>query len=197
MAYQANSDITVTKTPTGPSPAPKLLWQLFLAFGRANIFGFGGGPSIIPLIRREVVDNFHWIDMEEFTDSVAMGNSLPGPIATQLAAYVGYKIAGILGALIALIATIAPTALAMLGLAGLYFKYKDTPRLMGMLTAVRPVIVVLLLETTWNMARKSFPGLATWVIGVISLILIFYFNLNPIILIVSAMLFGYISSVKA
>lgn len=166
------------------------LWQLFVAFGRANIFGFGGGPSVIPLIQQEVVDNFKWLKTEEFTDALAMGNALPGPIATKMAAYVGYKIAGVWGSISALIGTVVPTAAAMLGLAGLYFKYKDAPQMVGMLKAVRPVVVILLLQTTWEMGVKSFPIPVTWIIALIALVALFQFKIHPIILIISSMLFG-------
>ncbi|ABO49871.1 Chromate transporter [Desulforamulus reducens MI-1] len=166
------------------------IWQLFVAFGRANIFGFGGGPSVIPLIQQEVVDNYKWLTTEEFTDALAMGNALPGPIATKMAAYVGYKIAGIGGAASALIGTVIPTAVAMLALAGLYFKYKDTPQIGGMLKAVRPVVVVLLIQTVWEMGAKSFPIPTTWLIALVALIALFQFKLHPIILIVSSMLYG-------
>ncbi len=167
-----------------------VLWQLFVAFGRANIFGFGGGPAVIPLIQQEVVDNFKWLSTEEYTDALAMGNALPGPIATKMAAYVGYKIAGISGATSALVGTVVPTAVAMLALAGLYFKYKDAPQMVGMLKAVRPVVVVLLVQTAWEMGAKSFPIPVTWIIALIALVAVFQFKLHPIILIVSSMLYG-------
>ncbi|AEF93703.1 Chromate transporter [Desulfotomaculum nigrificans CO-1-SRB] len=166
------------------------LWQLFVAFGRANIFGFGGGPSVIPLIQQEVVDNFKWLSTEEFTDSLAMGNALPGPIATKMAAYVGYKIAGIWGAISALVGTVVPTAVAMVALAGLYFKYKDAPQMVGALKAVRPVVVVLLIQTVWEMGVKSFPIPVTWIIALVAMVALFQFKIHPIILIVASMLFG-------
>ena len=125
-----------------------------------------------------------------------MGNALPGPIATKMSAYVGYKIAGLWGALAALVGTVIPTAVAMLGLAGLYFKYKDTSQVIGMLKAVRPVVVVLLLQTTWDMGVKSFPIPVTWIIALVALVLIFQFKLHPIFLIVASMLFGYVFLTK-
>lgn len=171
-------------------PLYMLLWQLFVAFSRANIFGFGGGPSVIPLIRQEVVENYKWLSTEEFTDSLAMGNALPGPIATKMSAYVGYKIAGLAGATSALIGTVVPTALAMVGLASLYFKYKNAPQMVGALKAVRPVVVALLIQTVWDMGNKSFPIPVTWVILAIALLAIFWLDIHPIILITSSMLFG-------
>ncbi len=167
-----------------------IIWQLFTAFARANIFGFGGGPSVIPLIQQEVVDNYKWLSTEEFTDALAMGNALPGPIATKMSAYVGYKLAGFWGAAAALAGTVVPTALAMVGLAGLYFKYKDTPQMAAMLKAVRPVVVVLLVQVAWEMGLKSFSVPITWVIALIAAVLIFYFKVHPVVLIISSMLFG-------
>ncbi|MEG6616642.1 chromate transporter [Peptococcaceae bacterium 1198_IL3148] len=168
-----------------------VIWQLFVAFGRANLFGFGGGPSVIPLIQQEVVDHYKWLSTEEFTDALAMGNALPGPIATKMSAYVGYKIAGFWGATAALVGTVVPTAVAMLALASLYFKYKDTPQMTGMLKAVRPVVVVLLIQVAWEMGVKSFPVPVTWIIGLVALVFIFYFKVHPIILIVASMVFGF------
>lgn len=173
-----------------------LIWQLILAFGRANIFGFGGGPAVIPLIRKEVVDNFNWLTIGEFTDTLAMGNALPGPIATKMAAYIGYKVAGIGGSLAALTATVLPTALAMVGLAGLYIKFKDTPQMAGMLKAVRPVVVILLLQTTIEMGMGSMRFPITWVIAAVAALLIFQFKIHPAILIVASMVFGYLFLAK-
>jgi chromate transporter len=203
MAHQ--KDVNNADTAAGPKKIRDIIiaalatvplflasWQLFAAFGRANIFGFGGGPSVIPLIKQEVVANYKWLSNEEFTDALAMGNALPGPIATKMSAYVGYKIAGLPGAAAALAGTVLPTAIAMLGLAGLYFKYKDTPQMAGMLKAVRPVVVVLLAQTTWEMGGGSFSLPVTWVIALIAALLIFQFKVHPIILITAAMFFGYL-----
>ena len=57
------------------------LWQLFVAFAKVGTFGYGGGPSMIPLVQEEVVNVHHWMDNQEFVDALAMGNALPGPIA--------------------------------------------------------------------------------------------------------------------
>ena len=66
---------------------------LFYAFAKVGILGFGGGHSIIPLIQIEVVNNYKWLTIEEFTEALAMANSLPGPITTKMSIFTGYKIA--------------------------------------------------------------------------------------------------------
>jgi len=167
------------------------LWNLFIAFTRASNLGFGGGPAVIPLIKEEAVDRYHWMTSQEFTDALAAGNALPGPIATKMAAYIGYKVASWPGALAGLIGTVLPTALAVIFLATVLAKYNQSPQLKGMLKAVRPVVVVLVAYTAWEMGRNSFPSAATWVIAAITVIAMFAFKVHPAVLIVLAMVFGY------
>ncbi|KAF9113979.1 hypothetical protein BGX30_006751 [Mortierella sp. GBA39] len=66
---------------------------------RTGILGYGGGPSTVPLIRHEAVSRYRWMADEEFGEVLAIANTLPGPIATKLAAYLGYRLKGTLGAL--------------------------------------------------------------------------------------------------
>ena len=167
------------------------IWDLFIAFTRASNLGFGGGPSLIPLVKAETVDRYHWMDNEEFADSLAIGNALPGPIATKMAAYIGYKVAGWLGALAAIIGTIAPTIIVVVLLGSLIVKYSDSPELQAMLKAVRPVVVVLVAETAYDMGKKAFPSSSTWGIAVVTVTLLYFLNIHPAFIIVASMLFGW------
>ncbi len=74
-----------------------IYWQLFLAFFIPNIVGYGGGPAIIPLIENEVVGTYGWMTHQQFAETLALGNALPSPIATKMAGYIGYAIAGVGG----------------------------------------------------------------------------------------------------
>lgn len=167
------------------------LWDLFIAFTRASNLGFGGGPSLIPLVKAEAVDRYHWMDNEEFADALAIGNALPGPIATKMAAYIGYKVAGWLGALAATLGTVAPTVIVVVLLGSLIVKYSDSPELKAMLQAVRPVVVVLVAETAYDMGKKAFPSGSTWGIAVVTVALLYLANIHPAFIIVVSMLFGW------
>ena len=68
--------------------------DIFIAFFRSGILGFGGGPASIPLVHKEVVGNFGWMTDDEFADVLSIGNTLPGPIATKMAGYIGYRVGG-------------------------------------------------------------------------------------------------------
>jgi len=167
------------------------LWELFIGFTGASNLGFGGGPSLIPLIKAEAVDRYKWMDNEEFADSLAIGNALPGPIATKMAAYIGYKVAGWLGALIATIGTVAPTVIVVVLLGSLIAKYSNSPELKAMLEAVRPVVVVLVAQTAHDMGKKAFPTSSTWGIAVVTVALLYFVNIHPAFIIVTSMLFGW------
>jgi len=156
--------------PSEPPPAapPTLtgrLAALTAAFGRVGLFGFGGGPSFIPLIQREV-ETHRWLTREAFLDAFAFGNALPGPIATKLAGYIGYRVAGWAGATVALLALTGPTIVAMVALAALYARYQETALVAGFLTGLRPVVIGLLVVTVVSFAPSALgavrDGRARW-----------------------------------
>ena len=108
-----------------------LYLKIFIAFFRSGMLGFGGGPSSIPLIHKEVVGTFKWMNDDEFSNVVALGNTLPGPINTKMAGYIGYRVGGMIGLLVALVAGVLPTVLLMLALLTSFNQFKDNPRYKG------------------------------------------------------------------
>ncbi|EKP95626.1 MULTISPECIES: chromate transporter [Thermaerobacter] len=165
------------------------LWQLAVAFGQSGLLGFGGGPGVVPFIKEQVVDRYHWLDEAGFAETLALGNALPGPIATKLAAFIGFKVAGLLGLLVAVTAAVAPTAIAMIALVGVFQAYRHSPAVAGALNAVKPVAVALMLQVAWDLGTRSFPGVATWVVGVASTVLLFA-GVNPALVVALALVAG-------
>ncbi len=133
----------------------KELWQIFMAFLKPGIFGFGGGQASIPLIEREVVDNYHLVTSNEFADYYAIGNTLPGPIATKMSIIIGYDAHGFLGALVALLGAILPSSIAIIIIFVFFQEFKDTAFVKGMQIAIKPVVVVLIGSVAFGMARTS------------------------------------------
>lgn len=166
------------------------LWQVFLAFLQANLLGFGGGPGTIPFIKEQVVNQHHWLTSSGFADALAFGNALPGPVATKLAAYVGFKVSGFSGAAVALLATLLPTAIVMIALFRLFQTYQNSPYVAGAIAAVKPIVVVLLIQVAFDLGQNAFPGWIPWAIGGVGAILLFYFRLNPAIVIALSLAFG-------
>ncbi|WP_462413244.1 chromate transporter [Neobacillus sp. Marseille-QA0830] len=133
-------------------------WDLFVAFFRSGMLGFGGGPSAIPLVHKEVVGTYKWMNDQEFSDILALGNTLPGPIATKMAGYIGYRVGGVLGMVVALLATVLPTILLMLILLTSFNQFKDNPRVQGMTDAVVPIVGAMLGMLTWEFFKKTKAG---------------------------------------
>ena len=118
--------------------------EIFLGFLRSGLLCFGGGPASIPFIHREVVDRYKWMNNEEFAEVVAIANTLPGPINTKLAGYIGYKQGGYLGLTIALVAVVLPTAILMIVLLTMLSHFAYEPWARGMTMAMVPVVGVML-----------------------------------------------------
>ena len=139
------------------------LVELFWAFARVGLLGFGGGPAMIPLIQVEVVDLRSWLTPAEFLDAFAFGNALPGPIATKMAGYTGFQVAGWAGATAALAGITAPTIAAMVLLFALYRRHKDRDVVQRFLYGVRPVVVALLALVVWDFLPTAMnPGGLRW-----------------------------------
>lgn len=173
-----------------------IYWHLFLAFFIPGILGYGGGPASIPLVEHEVVGNYEWLSTQEFSEVVAIGNSLPGPIATKMAGYIGYTEAGVLGSIVALFATVAPSLILMVGMMAILLKYKDQPEVKNLTKVIRPVIAILLGFMTIQFAQESVEGVGvgyTLLIMVASFILLEKVKLHPAFVIGLALLFGAIT----
>ena len=170
--------------------SPKIYWDIFLAFLSPSSLTFGGGPASIGLMQQEVVNNYKWLTMEEFTDALALGNSLPGPIATKMSALIGFRMGGWLGALVGIISTVVPTALAIIFLYSIYNTFKDARWMKGMMTGVRPVIVILIAQAAYKMAPASFTGVTTVIIAILAVISLEFLHIHPIFVILVALGFG-------
>jgi chromate transporter len=170
-----------------------IYWEIFLAFFIPGILGYGGGPASIPLVENEVVDRYGWLTVNEFSEVLALGNGLPGPIATKMAGYIGYEQGGILGAAVGVFATVAPSLILMITLLGLLMKFKNSPKVKKMTNLVRPTIAVLLGVMTWGFISNSYEGvglLQTIIIGGLSYLLLQKLKVHPVYVIGGALVYG-------
>jgi chromate transporter len=170
-----------------------IYWQIFLAFFIPGIIGYGGGPSSIPLVEYEVVHRYGWLSIEEFGEVLALGNALPGPIATKMAAYIGFSQAGLPGATIGVFAAVAPSIILMIALLGILYKYKDSPKVKNMTMLIRPAIAVLLGILAFRFFRNSHANIGlfqTSFLAAISYFLLEKTKIHPAIIIAGALVYG-------
>lgn len=162
-------------------------WQIFKAFLRIGLLGFGGGPSSIPLVKLEVVDKYKWMTNEEFQDVLAIANVLPGPIITKVAGFITYQLKGWLGVINSLVAMILPTAVLMTVLLALFTGFKDLDWVQGMSAGVVPVVLVMLAVLTFEFLQTAKSAM-TWkflipfTLGM--LFILEFLNIHPAIVII-------------
>jgi len=173
--------------------------DLFMAFFRAGMLGYGGGLSAIPLMEREVVKRYKWMDDDEFSDILALANTLPGPINTKMAGYIGWRLKGFWGMLNCVIATVAPTAILLILILTVLNAYKDKPWVQGMARGVIPIAGVMIGVLAWDFIRKS-KLLLGWGITilylVLSVVLIELLCIHPAIVIIALILYALLFPAK-
>src|SRR5699024_8925972 len=173
--------------------------DLFIAFFRAGMLGYGVGLSAIPLMHKEVVKTYKWMDDDEFSDILALANTLPGPINTKLSGYIGWRLGGLLGLLNCITATVLPTGFLMIMLLTVLNSFKDDPFVQGMAKGVIPVAGVMIgvLAVDFIKKSKDFLGwLATIFYTVLSIIIMEVLNIHPAFLIIGLIIYALTTKEK-
>lgn len=134
--------------------------SLFLTFFEIGLFTFGGGYAMISLIREKTLA-LGWLTEEELLNMIAVSESTPGPIAVNMATFVGSTQGGILGSLAATLGVVLPSFIIILLISALirsFLKYKGVQ---AFLDGVRPCVVALILATAITMLLSTLLGITT------------------------------------
>ena len=127
-----------------------ILLELFFTFFKIGLFTFGGGASMIPLIQEAVVEN-GWITEEALLQYIAIAESTPGPIAINIATFVGSTQAGFWGALCATCGVVLPSFIIILVIAIAFKKFSQYKSVHTVLTTIRPIVVGLIIGAGLNL----------------------------------------------
>jgi chromate transporter len=146
-------------------PTPPGLFELFLAFAKMSLAGFGG---VLVWARRGIVDQHQWMTAEEFNETFALCHFLPGPNIVNLSVVFGSRIRGVAGGVAAFTGLIAPPMLIMTILAALYARYGEIDALRRILAGVSCAAVGLLVAVVFRMMmplikRRDLVGLVVLV----------------------------------
>ena len=134
--------------------------ELFLTFLKVGAFSFGGGYGMISLIRESVLAQ-GWITEGELLNMIAVAESTPGPIAVNMATFVGSAEGGMLGAIVATLGVVLPSFIIILVVAALIrnlLKYAGVKAFLG---GVRPCVVGLILATALTLMLRTLLGFAS------------------------------------
>ena len=163
-----------------------MLLDLFTVFLIIGAFSFGGGNAMYPLLLQELVKNHAWLTQKELIDLFAMAQMTPGPVATNAATFVGYKVAGLSGASVATVGVSLPSVVIMLSLVSFMGNFGQSKALMSILSGLRPVVVALILGAAIIIGLESVTDLLGLIIIAASFVASDRFKLNPLLIILIA-----------
>ena len=167
------------------------LIEIAIGWGRVGLFGFGGGPGMIPLMQAECVETQAWVTEQQFIDALAAASALPGPIAIKMSVMIGAQTAGVPGAVAALIGVVLPAITLMSVLSGILIQYRQAPVVSGAMRAVQPVVVGLLAWTVVSLAPDGIRSISGALLAGGALIALML-KVHPAMVIVLAMILGAI-----
>ena len=134
--------------------------QLFLTFLKVGVFAFGGGYAMLSLIGDSVL-SYGWMTEEELLNFVGVETVIPGPIAVNMATYIGYEQGGFLGALLATIGVVLPSFVIILVVAACIKNLLKYPPVKAFISSMRPAIGGLIVSVAITMALAVFFGVET------------------------------------
>ena len=132
-----------------------ILLELFLTFMKIGMFTFGGGYAMITMIQYEA-EQHDWLTQTELVDFVALSESTPGPLAVNMATFVGIRTGGIPGAVIATLGIVLPSFIIILIIAKFFMKFKDSKAVKGMMSGLKPAVVGMIGTAFLSVGRTVF-----------------------------------------
>ena len=131
------------------------LVKIFLTFARIGVFTFGGGYSMLPMFRRELVEKHGWLTDEELTDYYSVAQCIPGIIAVNTSALAGYKQKSRAGGLAAVAGIITPSILIILTIAAFISNFSDIPAVKNAFAGIRVCVCVLIINTVVKLWKSA------------------------------------------
>lgn len=168
----------------------KTLFTLFITFAKIGAVTFGGGYAMIPFIKTEIAEKKGYIDEKEIIEIVAVSESTPGPIAVNLATFVGYKTAGFFGAAVSTLGIVLQSFLIILLISYLGDKFSDTDIVRYAFNGIRVGVVALIINALCSLWKHCPRNTASIILMALAFIGVAVLKLNALIIIAGSALIG-------
>jgi chromate transporter len=175
--------------------APSIsLPQLFGNFLKIGSSAFGGFMALVSVIENVIVDKRQLLTHEDMLDGISLASVLPGPVAANVVAYVGYRLRGGIGALISAMAVLLPSFVLIIALTIIYLQAGEIPAVNKVFAGFIPAVVAIIIAAATRMSKKAIKGWREVSIAAVAAILLktiggFYITL---IVILGAGLIGWL-----
>ncbi len=133
---------------------PSLIYLLY-TFLIIGSFSFGGYSSLVAMVKEKLVDKKKLLEDTVILEGFTLASLLPGPVAVNTVAYIGYYLRGWLGAIVSFVAVIFPSFLFVVGLTFFYLKYAELPAITGLLKGVTPIILAIILSVSYKLGKNN------------------------------------------
>ena len=157
------------------------LLELAKVFLRLGATAFGGPAAHIAMMRSEFVERRKWIEEDAFLDLIGACNLLPGPSSTEVGIFIGLRVAGWRGLVVAGVCFILPAMLIVSALAWCYVRFGQLPETAGLLYGIKPVIIAVIAQAVYNLARTALKSAAP-VVVMLAALLFSFVGLPPLAL---------------
>lgn len=168
------------------------LWQLYIVFMRIGGLTFGGGLTMLPMLKYELVEKKKWISEEDLIDCYAIGQCTPGIIAVNTATYVGYKRNGVLGGIMATLGMVTPSLIIISVIASFLQTLMDNVMFQHAVMGIKGVVCALMLSTVITLAKKSLIGPVSVLICVLTFLLAIFSPIPTVAIVLAAGVSGVI-----
>ena len=183
---------------------------LFIEFFKIGLFTFGGGYAMIPLVRQVVLE-YGWMTEDAFTNFIGVCESTPGPIAVNMATYVGSTIGGFFGSVLATLGVVLPSMIVIILICTLLKTLTQNKHFVNALSGIKPVVLGLIFSTglillvkaigyNFDLNTFTFDWKSFVILGIITLLYFIYQKIfskkpNTILLIIVSAVLGIIISI--
>jgi len=178
---------------SGRIPNPNSLLDIGAYFLKVGAFTIGGGLTMIAFIQDQVVGQFGWLTPREFIDGLALGQLTPGPVL-MIAAYVGYKVAGIAGAAVAAIAAFLPSFIIMLIILPVLDRVRKLAWMRAVMKGMGPAVIGVLAVSLIRLAPAALPDLFAIVILAATLVALMVLQIGVFKLMLAGAVLGVLRS---
>lgn len=170
----------------------KELLDLYFTFFRIGGLTFGGGLTMLPMLKYELSEKKQWVEEDDLLDYYAIGQCTPGIIAVNVSTFVGYKRKGILGAVFSTLGMISPSLIIVSILAMFLEQFMNNQTMAHAIAGVQAVVCALMANTVITLAKKSFVSAVCVVIGILAFLAAQFSPVPTVLIVVIAGVFGVI-----
>lgn len=175
----------------------KDLGWLLLIFLKIGLFSFGGGYGMLSMFQTELVEKKKWLTQNEFADIIAIAEATPGPIAINVATYVGNLRCGILGGLVATLGVVLPSFAIIIGISYIVDLVKENFWVAALFKGIRIGVLVLILKAFVTFCKNMRKDLYGFLLCIAAFAIAFLTNVSVIYIILATILLSTLGYVFA